>query len=330
MEEKVIMNASVVPGVQQMAIKRRQGLTRECIYREHLSDNGGPVILTDAIKGWPALVSWSFPFFRQRYGSETVVPGIGAYGHSRRVMKLAHFIDYVEQPSLPPHGFWIDLKTGLPREETPEDRAAPLYLYDQNAFLRHSRLLEDVKPDPECLDDWLALLPERFQRLLQATRYYQRGLLIGPEGSVSRLHCDFLYSHAYLAQIAGRKLCMLFSPTDSGLLYDGEVNPEQPDLEKFPLFRSATAFVCILEPGEMLLIPSQWWHHVRNLEKSITVNYNFFNRANFGEYFLDLFRVMPQLLSGFEKVPGWQDELGVKWKSEGFQFPAAEDQPTSE
>ena len=72
-------------------------------------------------------------------------------------MKLSHFIDYVESPSVKPRGFWIDLETRLPREERPEDKASPLYLYDQNSFLQHSELSEDVEPNSQCLDDWLAL-----------------------------------------------------------------------------------------------------------------------------------------------------------------------------
>ena len=71
---------------------------------------------------------------------------------------------------------------------------------------------------------------------------------------------------------------MLFSPEDSAALYDGEVNPDAPDFEKFPLFRNATPYECTIGLGELLFMPAQWWHHVVGLEKSITVNYNFFNR----------------------------------------------------
>lgn len=314
------MNSFVAPGPRQVQIERRSGLSSDCIYRGHLHGLGIPVILTDAISGWPALSRWSLDFFRHTYGSDTVAPGIGIYGESVRIMKLAHFIDYVEAPLRMPRGFWLDSKTKLPREERSEDTSAPLYLYDQKAFLLHSELVEDLKPDPESIDDWLALLPQDFQRLLQATRYYQRGLLIGPERSVSRLHYDFLQSHAYLAQIVGSKLCILFSPADSAFLYNGEPDPEHPDLEKYPLFTNATAFFGVLNPGELLLIPSGWWHHVRNLEPSITVNYNFFNRVNFGKYFMDLFRALPEILDGFDSVPGWQGNLGVEWTSKGFRL----------
>src|SRR5260370_5047275 len=165
--ESLLMDQIVVQGRRQVEIESRHGLSSESIYRDHLGDNGVPVILTDTIKEWRALSSWSFEFFKRRYGSQTVVPGIGVYGKSRRVMKLSHFIDYVEAPSSRPRGFWIDLNTRLPPEEKESDKAAPLYLHDQTAFLEHPELLEDVRPDPQCLDDWLALLPGNFQQLLQ-------------------------------------------------------------------------------------------------------------------------------------------------------------------
>ena len=147
------------------------------------------------------------------------------YGTSTRLTNLRQFLDYVEAPSQRPGGFWIDNVTRLPRPETAEDTAAPLRLYDHDVFLRHAELLEDIKPAPHCIEDWLALLPDNFQKLLQGTRYHPRSLIIGPEGSKTHLHFDFLHSCGSLAQIVGSKRCILFSPTDSDFLYDRERRP---------------------------------------------------------------------------------------------------------
>jgi ribosomal protein L16 Arg81 hydroxylase len=171
------------------------------------------------------------------------------------------------------------------------------------------------------VEDWLPLLPEALREVLgRATRYFSAGVLIGPAGSVARLHTDFLHTHAYLAQIAGRKRCTLFSPEDSAFLYEGRVDPDAPNLDEFPLFRQATAFECTLEPGELLFMPWRWWHHVVALEKSITVNYNFFNRVNFTSYFNDLLKYLPSLVNGLENCPAEKATLGIDWKSRGFDF----------
>ena len=184
--------------------------------------------------------------------------------------------------------------------------SGPLYLYGWRAFDLHPELLDDISQNLKSVEDWLPLFPPALRKVMnETTSYYSHGILIGPANSKSHLHQDFLHSHAYLAQIAGRKKCTLFSPEDSAALYNGDVDPDRPALDRFPLFRNATAFECVLEPGEMLFMPSLWWHHVIALESSITVNCNFFNRANFTAYLTDLLQRLP--LSWTElKVLGWR------------------------
>lgn len=80
----------------------------------------------------------------------------------------------------------------------------------------------------------------------------------------------------------GTKHLLLFPPKDSKCLYPHEdrmlnntaqVNPLKPDLNLFPDFTKTTMYECYLEPGEMLYIPKEWWHHVTALEKSFSVSF---------------------------------------------------------
>ena len=51
------------------------------------------------------------------------------------------------------------------------------------------------------------------------------------------------------------------------------VDVENPDLIKNPLFAHAPpARIGILNPGDVLFIPIQWWHFVRSLDTSVSVN----------------------------------------------------------
>src|SRR5215469_379830 len=136
------------PPTMHRSVQRRHGLSIQEVYADHLSGYGEPVILTDAITAWPALSKWNFQFFRERYGGDFIIARGGVRGTSKRLMKLQQFLDHVEAPSQRSGGLWIDNLTRLPRPETAEDIAAPLCLYDYEAFLRHAELLEDIEPAP--------------------------------------------------------------------------------------------------------------------------------------------------------------------------------------
>jgi hypothetical protein len=305
-------------------IDRTSGLTPETFHQHFLTGLGKPVILTDAVNSWPALSRWSFELFKTRYGSDSVAPrtwlGPGGKKFSK-LMRLSDYVEYLDAPDGPAPGLWVDRETMHPSPGPAVASEYPLYLA-WNVFARHPELLGDIELSPKFVEDLLPFLPEAFRKILdEATKYLIAGVMIGPKFSQIGLHYDFLESHAYLAQIVGRKRCVLFSPADSAALYDGKVNVDAPDFEKFPLFRNATAYECTLEPGELLFIPYRWWHHAVGLEKSITVNYNFFNRVNMNGYLTHLLRDLPALVDGIAGLPEQRAALGIKWTCRGFDFP---------
>ena len=83
--------------------------------------------------------------------------------------------------------------------------------------------------------------------------------------------------HNLACVIAGRRRFVLFPPTEVANLYVGPpdnppplslVDPEAPDLARFPRYRDAyaAAQVAWLEPGDALFVPKYWRHHVTSLE----------------------------------------------------------------
>jgi hypothetical protein len=306
--------------LRSLPIERAHGLTPEVFHRDYLIDHGKPVIVTDGLNSWAALSEWSFDLFKTRYGCDNVTPRLWSGPKCLKLMTMGDYLDYLNAPDSPSRGLWIDAKTLHPRQ-APAAPTAPLYLA-WNVFGQHPELLEDVELSPKFVEDWLPLLPVALRKTLdEATRYFAAGLMIGPQNAQTGLHYDFLDTHAYLAQIVGRKRCVLFSPEDSAALYNGKVNVDAPDFETFPLLRNATAYECTLEPGELLFMPHRWWHHVVSLEKSITVNYNFFNRVNFGAYLTHLLQDLPAVVKGLEQSPDARATLGIEWTSRGFEFP---------
>ena len=87
----------------------------------------------------------------------------------------------------------------------------------------------------------------------------------------------------------------LFAPADTPLLYPiagaggggdagggdattaqgnvSAVDVEAPDLDAHPLFAGARAWDAVLGPGDVLVIPARWWHYVRSLTVSASINF---------------------------------------------------------
>jgi peptidyl-lysine (3S)-dioxygenase / protease len=50
------------------------------------------------------------------------------------------------------------------------------------------------------------------------------------------------------------------------------VDPLAPDLKKYPQYANATVYQVRVNAGDVLYLPSLWFHHVRQSHKCIAVN----------------------------------------------------------
>ena len=115
----------------------------------------------------------------------------------------------------------------------------------------------------------------------------------GTAGTVTRLHFDS-YDNL-LCQVAGYKWVRLFPPDEAPSLYvlppsgtaaQGNVSAvdvERPDAAAHPLYDPAHGVDAVLGPGDALFIPRGWWHWVRSLCPSLSVNFFFDAEAAPGE-----------------------------------------------
>jgi hypothetical protein len=144
----------------------------------------------------------------------------------------------------------------------------PCYIRDDwRLFVTHKELLTDYEV-PKYFFDWFRLVPG-FMRLT-----YPR-IFIGPRGAITPLHVDIWETHAWLAQLVGRKRWILFSPDQRKLLYGCNVQPQSPDLERYPLFRASKPVECTIAPGDLIFVPSGWAHEVISLDTTISVTHNY-------------------------------------------------------
>src|SRR5262245_1832452 len=263
------------------------------------------------MENWPARSKWTFEYLKTAYGSDLAMVWLGIESGPVKVTTLSAYINYLDAPLAELPGIWTG-NGGHPSHPGPV--GSPFYLTGWDAFRYHPELYNDIAPTPYFVLDLVSTLSPALRDTLEwSSKKHYTAIYIGPEGSLSSLHRDYWSTHAYLAQIRGRKRAILFSPEDSNFLYGGQVDPEKPDFERFPLFAHATAYECIIEPGDTLLIPADWLHHVRGLEKSITVSHNFFNDSNFTQYMTHMLRHLPVLAKGIDRSQNKREELRIKW-----------------
>ena len=136
----------------------------------------------------------------------------------------------------------------------------------------------------------------------------------GPAGTRTGLHYD-IEKHNLLGQVRGKKNVTFISPDQSARLYPStiwdnsavlsKVDMWAPDMPQYPKYALAAHTHVTIRPGDLLIIPQDWWHAVESLEEAISVSIRV-DRTTWREILyegLDLLHdvglwPLPQLLGG--------------------------------
>ena len=213
---------------------------------QELARRSQPVLIGGAVEGWE-VARWDLPQLGQRLGEVQIVAR-----------------DYP-----PPPAYW------KPRA------GRTLRLADYLVLIEQSTASEDQVPYAEFLDAPLSLdAVIQYPAFFPRTAFGHPKMWLGPKGTITPLHRD--WSDNLFVQLIGCKRFVLFSPADAPALYVQRGAPthewslvdiEHPDLERYGLFRDARPLSCVVGPGEMLLIPGGWFHHVRSLDVAFSLNF---------------------------------------------------------
>jgi hypothetical protein len=241
-----------------------------------------PFILTRCIQSWPVSQNWSLDEILQRFG------------------EVEFRAEAVDWPFATYHDYMIN-----------NHDESPLYLFDRK-FAEKMDLRIGTDPDasywkPDCFG------PDLFE-LLGRERPAHRWLIIGPERSGSTFHKDPNATSAWNAVIQGSKYWIMFPPSVSvpGVYVskdNSEVTSPLSIAEWLLEFHTAARQLpeCIegiCGAGEILHVPSGWWHLVVNLESGIAITQNFVPQSPNMHHLLEalsFLRDKPDQVTGFQR-----------------------------
>ncbi len=149
------------------------------------------------------------------------------------------------------------------------EQGAPISVVSSSqVFVDHNQLLETMKP---------RILKDAFR-----THFVRHEMFVAGPGTGSAFHCAV--GGNFFHMVCGRKRWLLVKPSDSFGMYPtigrnsrsayfgSPINSEsylEDQRDLFPLFSKVHKYSVTLEPGDVLFVPSWWWHEVKNLEPSV-------------------------------------------------------------
>lgn len=269
--------ARTIPARNQIA--RLPDLSPE-EFQEKWADK--PFILTEPVKKWPAYQQWTTDSLLNKYGD-------AVFRAEAVDWPFKTYVDYMRNNS--------------------DER--PLYLFDRAFVSKMGLKVGENEPEatywtPPCFG-------EDFFSVLEDDRPDRQWLIIGPERSGSSFHKDPNATSAWNAVVRGSKYWIMFPSSDKLPPPPGVYVSEDQSEVTSPLSiaewlltfhaearRTPGCIEGVCGEGEILHVPSGWWHLVVNLEPAIAVTQNFIPRAHLSAA-LDFLCNKADQVSGFRK-----------------------------
>jgi hypothetical protein len=262
-------------------IRRLENISAE-EFQEKWTDR--PFILTEPVKEWPVFQKWSTDELLAKYSSTI-------FRAEAVDWPLKTYVDYMRNNS----------------------DESPLYLFDRSFVDKMGLEVGHPSVVPNAAYWPPPCFGEDLFTVLESDRPDSRWLIIGPERSGSTFHKDPNATSAWNAVLRGSKYWIMF-PSSSKLppppgVYVSEDQSEVTSPLSIAEWllgfhaearRTPGCLEGICAEGEILHVPSGWWHLVVNLEPSIAITQNFVPRGHLTAA-LDFLQNKADQVSGFRK-----------------------------
>jgi hypothetical protein len=249
-------------------------------FSERWSDK--PFILTRPVREWPIYKTWGTEALLDKYGN---------------VEFRAEAVDWTLQT-------YVDYMNSSSDE-------SPLYLFDRGFVDKMQLSVGKHQPSPSY---WI---PECFGEdlftVLGQNRPDDKWLIVGPARSGSTFHKDPNATSAWNAVLRGTKYWIMFPSTASSPPPPGVYVSEDQSEVTSPLSiaewllgfhaearKTPGCVEGVCREGEVLHVPSGWWHLVVNLDASIAITQNFVPRNHLAGV-LSFLKDKTDQISGFKK-----------------------------
>lgn len=262
-----------------------------------------PWVVEGYIERWPGYRKWrDLDYLRDRFGSLQAfakAPNFVTHRGAKLVSvetDFARYLDYVRAP---------DQAEELFRGRWLEGSYEELQALGMPVYCGTLRIVH--RADDPVFDEVSPLLPPPLLAWNHALPYYYTlfnhfWLLVSVPGALTPLHTDNNGTIAIIAQLEGRKRATLYGPDDLRHVHDpkiGFLDPDNPNDVEFPTWRQAVKWVGDIRPGQVLFVGANWAHHVRTLERSISVSFDYVDGSN---------------LAAYATAPQWAAALGDRVK----------------
>ncbi|XP_002977533.2 jmjC domain-containing protein 4 isoform X2 [Selaginella moellendorffii] len=246
-------------------------------FRERYLLPNKPVLVTGLMEHWRASRDWvddhgkpDLEFLARNFGGSKIQVadcGEREFTDQKRLeMTVSEFVTH-----------W--------KSDDPERRAL-LYLKDWH-FVKEFPDYGAYETPIFFSDDWL-------NQFLDSNSWHSSGdtvpssdyrfVYMGPAGTWTPLHADVFRSYSWSGNVCGRKRWHLLPPEQTPFLFDRHKKNTVYDIygtvDEFPDFSKTSWTECIQNPGDIIFVPSGWYHQVTNLEDVISINHNWFNACN--------------------------------------------------
>eukprot|EP01134_Creolimax_fragrantissima_P000953 CFRG0953T1 len=245
-----------------------------------------PVVITNVVNQWPGYSKWDEAHLIEKYG---------------HVKFRAGPID-------------ITMRDYYRIKDTDEN---PIYLFDKFFGENAPDLVTEYH-----VPGYFSGSQDLFSLLGDDKRPDYKWIIIGPKGSGSSFHIDPNGTSAWNGVVKGRKKWILYPPstTPPGVFpsADGSEVASPVSLnEWYSKFYADSKnedikpLECICNEGELMFVPSGWWHAVMNIEDSIAITQNYVSNAN-------LVKVMSFLKNKPEQISGCKPTLPAEQLHDRF------------